>query len=141
MITLTLGDDTPLGTNPDGSRNTAEDRFVGFTHAGGITGFSVTSGTAGDWELDELQWGRMATPPSVVPLPALGAPAHRRPGRARPPAPPRLTVQRPGVRRGKTASVAVFAEHPRHVARPRTLVLRDELVGRRHAAVDRALAR
>lgn len=69
-VTLTLGDDTFLGTNPDGSRNTAEDRFVGFTHPGGITGFSVTSGTAGIWELDDLQWGRMAEPPAVVPLPA-----------------------------------------------------------------------
>lgn len=68
-ITLTLGDDTFLGTNPDGTRNTAEDRFVGLTHAGGIAGFTVTSGTAGVWELDDLQWGRMAEP-SVVPLPA-----------------------------------------------------------------------
>jgi hypothetical protein len=69
-VTLTLGDDTFLGTNPDGTRNTAEDRFVGLTHAGGITGFSVTSASAGIFELDDLQWGRMAEPPAVVPLPA-----------------------------------------------------------------------
>jgi hypothetical protein len=69
-LTLTLGDDTFFGTNPDGSRNTGEDRFVGFTNPGGITGFSVTSGNTAVWELDDLQWGRMATPPSVVPLPA-----------------------------------------------------------------------
>jgi hypothetical protein len=69
-ITLTLGDDTFFGENPDGTRNTAEDRFVGVTHAAGIRGFTVTSGPAAVWELDELQWGRMAEPPSVIPLPA-----------------------------------------------------------------------
>jgi hypothetical protein len=69
-VTLTLGDESFLGTNPDGTRNTAEDRFVGLTYAGGITGFSVTSASAETFELDELQWGRMAEPPAVVPLPA-----------------------------------------------------------------------
>jgi hypothetical protein len=69
-ITLTLGDDTSFGENPDGTRNTAEDRFVGVTHAAGIRGFTVTSGPASIFELDELQWGRMAEPPSVIPLPA-----------------------------------------------------------------------
>jgi hypothetical protein len=69
-ITLTLGDDTFLGENPDGTRNTAEDRFVGVTHAAGIRGFTVTSATGEAFELDELQWGRMAEPPSVIPLPA-----------------------------------------------------------------------
>jgi hypothetical protein len=69
-ITLTLGDDTIFGENPDGTRNTAEDRFVGVTHAAGIRGFTVTSATGERFELDDLQWGRMAEPPSVIPLPA-----------------------------------------------------------------------
>lgn len=47
---VTLGDG-----NPDGG--TAEDRFFGAIHAGGIHKIRITMATSTDWEVDHLQYG------------------------------------------------------------------------------------
>lgn len=41
---------------------TAEDRFVGIAHAGGIKTFSVTFANSDDWEVDHLQYGNASVP-------------------------------------------------------------------------------
>jgi hypothetical protein len=55
----TLGDGTALSA-------TAEDRFFGFTNAGGISAIRITMASSTDWEVDHLQYGREA---AVQPVP------------------------------------------------------------------------
>ncbi len=58
---FTLGDGLFAG-------ETAEDRFLGVTYAGGIRRIRITMDNSVDWEVDHLQYGRLA--PSAVPEPA-----------------------------------------------------------------------
>jgi hypothetical protein len=65
-----LGSTGPTGVG-DGfaSGQTAEDRFFGVIFDGGVSRISVTmAGSSDDWEIDHLQYGRLAP----VPLPAAG---------------------------------------------------------------------
>jgi len=47
---FTLGDGTALSA-------TAEDRFFGVIHAGGISSFTISTDNSLDWEVDHLQYG------------------------------------------------------------------------------------
>lgn len=51
----------------DVAGRTAEDRFFGSTHAGGISSIRITMDSA-DWELDHLQYGRVVPEPSTLSL-------------------------------------------------------------------------
>ena len=58
----------------DGSASgqTAEDRFFGVTNAGGISAIRISMATSTDWEVDHLQYGRIA-PAADIPEPATSA--------------------------------------------------------------------
>lgn len=60
-----LGDGTALS-------QTAEDRFFGVTNAGGISAIRISMATSTDWEVDHLQYGRVA-PAAAIPEPGTGA--------------------------------------------------------------------
>jgi hypothetical protein len=67
---FTLGDGNALGSAPGG---TAEDRFFGVTHAGGISSITISMSNSTDWEVDHLQYGIAAIPePSSLVLAGLG---------------------------------------------------------------------
>ena len=57
---VTLGDGSVLG-------GTAEDRFFGVMHSGGISEIRITMSSSTDWEVDHLQFGSTA---QAVPEPA-----------------------------------------------------------------------
>ncbi|HXG10800.1 MAG TPA: PEP-CTERM sorting domain-containing protein [Gemmataceae bacterium] len=59
---FTLGDGAFAGT-------TAEDRFFGVTHAGGISSITISMSNSVDWEVDHLQYG-FIQPTGVIPEPA-----------------------------------------------------------------------
>jgi len=61
-----LGDGLPNG-------GTAEDRFFGFTNAGGISAIELRMPESTDWEMDHLQYGSSAVPePSTLAFGAIG---------------------------------------------------------------------
>lgn len=62
QVALGLGDGSVAG-------GTGEDRFFGIVHAGGISRVTMRMRNSTDWEVDHLQYGRLA-PASVVPEPA-----------------------------------------------------------------------
>jgi hypothetical protein len=63
----------PLG---DGqvTGQSAEDRFFGVAHAGGIASVRMTMPSSTDWEVDHLQYGHIsAAPQATIPEPGTGA--------------------------------------------------------------------
>jgi hypothetical protein len=60
-----LGDGNATGA-------TAEDRFFGFVHLGGISRFTISTTNSVDWEADHLQYGIIPTPGVVGLAAAMG---------------------------------------------------------------------
>ena len=58
----------PVGGDGSTSGGTAEDRFLGFTDAGGISAFSVRMPNSIDWEVDHLQYGLIVPEPGSFAL-------------------------------------------------------------------------
>jgi hypothetical protein len=66
-----LGDGSAAG-------GTAEDRFFGFAHLGGISRFSIATTNSVDWEVDHLQYGIIPAPGAVLVLVVAGVVGVRR---------------------------------------------------------------